>query len=346
MDYNISEGYNYEIKNINIKQNGQNIIFYINYPNNLDNLNTGKIQNLIKNGEINFYEKASNYNYKISQYKVQSISQGCNFNLETNTNIYYNNNISLIFEEINRKSNYMNTNCILSSNNNNQIKCSLNNEINNTYTLKDFIFYDENELYTIFLNNKSSNYSLLCLNSIKSNNSTSIGQSSESGSSSIKTIIYIVGPILLIALSFVVIYCLCRNKKPVIKENPISVLETNPNIQSKDHLEESKEEQFDLSNNIKEKTESLMKVLFETTTGFQVTIFIDKKKTVKDLIMAYLRKVERPDLFNKNDMIRFLFNATKIDCNSKEEIEKFMSFSPNGKITVIDLKQLIGDQKT
>ena len=163
-NYNLNKNYDYEIKDIKIVQNGQNNInYYFNYPENPDNLNTGKVNDLIKEGEINFYDKEINSDYKINEYKIQGISQNsqnCNFNLIANKNINNDKAIILKFEKINEKSNIINANCELSSTKN-QINCSLSQDINDIYILKDYIYYDENELFTIILDDRASDYFLI-----------------------------------------------------------------------------------------------------------------------------------------------------------------------------------------
>ena len=109
-NYNLTEESNYEIKSLNIEQNGENNIYYINSPQNSDNLNTGKINELLEKSEIDFSQKV-NQNYKINIYKIQSISQGCDFDLISKTKINNdNNNLILNFEEKNEKSNIIKSN--------------------------------------------------------------------------------------------------------------------------------------------------------------------------------------------------------------------------------------------
>ena len=84
-----------------------------------------------------------------------------------------------------------------------------------------------------------------------------------------------------------------------------------------------------------------IKVTFKTMKGLSKDIFIEKEKTVKDLIISFLKEVKRPDLFNKSDQIQFLFDAKKINHNNVENIERFLASSPTGNFLVIDLNDQI-----
>ena len=170
-DYNINEGDNIQIKDIKLEENGGKNNYYVAYPNDLDSINKGIYTN--ENEEIDFSEISKKKDYNIKIYKVESITKGCDFNIRIDQKIStknYNYNFSLIFEEINNNKNSINANCTLSSKNNNEITCHLNKEVNNAYYLKDYIYYDNNELYTIIPNNKSSFYSLFCKENNTNNN--------------------------------------------------------------------------------------------------------------------------------------------------------------------------------
>ena len=106
-------------------------------------------------------------NYSISQYKIEDASEGCNFNLNTNKKINTNKNITLDFIQLDKNSNNITAECILSSKFINEIQCSTDIETSNSYILKDFIDYNENEIITIISNNKISKYSIVCNNSEK-----------------------------------------------------------------------------------------------------------------------------------------------------------------------------------
>ena len=169
---NPSNKINVEMKDINVDKQGINRTYYdVIIGENNDNKNTEKVEKLIKNGGTNFSKIVNQEinNYKISKYEIEDISEGCNFNLKVNKKIISNRNIILTFMESKRKSNNITAECILSSKNNNEIPCSIDKDTTNSYILKDFIDYNENEIITIISNNKNSTYSIVCNNSEKIN---------------------------------------------------------------------------------------------------------------------------------------------------------------------------------
>ena len=134
------------------------------YPENMDNIDTEKVQELISNGHINFTEKYLDKNYITNIYKFRNISQGCEFNIITDKNINSNKksiDITTQFIEYST-SNIIDINCTLTPSNNNIIKCKTNQELNNYYTPKDLIYYDEDELFIIYNENKEETNNLLC----------------------------------------------------------------------------------------------------------------------------------------------------------------------------------------
>ena len=148
------------IRDIIINENYTNKIININYPNNKDKLNTRKVDELIDNGEVDFYGKYNDENYIINQYNIENIYGECDLN-----NNFINEddiNITLNFQDINNSSNILNINCFIDKNNYENIKCPLYSEMNNTYSLQNNIYYNENELYIINVKNKNSTFEFLC----------------------------------------------------------------------------------------------------------------------------------------------------------------------------------------
>ena len=82
--------------------------------------------------------------------------------------------------------------------------------------------------------------------------------------------------------------------------------------------------------------------IFTTSSGKNITILIDKGKTINDLIKIFFLRVEQPELINRKQDICFLFNATKIDFDSQIKVEDFFKFNLNPRITVNDMGNLIG----
>ena len=328
-ELNITDGSNIEIKSINSKQNEDNNVYYINSPVNYDNLNTGKINELINNGEIDFSQKALNENYTINIYKIERISQGCDFNLITDIKIKNNKNIGLLFQEKNNKFNSINSNCILSQNNNYQIKCSLNQQINNYSSLKDYIEYNENELCIITLKDKSSNYLLNCdltnnTENVDIQNQTFTSpinnKKEESGLSSGALIGIIAGAgVLFIIITTIIICVCCRPCNPcntkIPNQYPIPI---QPNIQKKcDDI------YYPVNEGLIIKLYNFSKITFRSG-GEILTIMIEKNKTINELLNLYLYLIEKP-YYDKNT--QFKCGGQLIDFDSSQTIGKYFNYS-------------------
>ena len=210
------------MKNINVDSKGINNAYYdIILGENNNNKNTQKVEELIKKGGTNFSKIVNKEinNYQISQYKIEDISEGCNFNLKVNKNINSNRNLILTFLESNQNSNNITAECTLSPKNNNEIPCSIDIETSNSYFLKEFIDYNENEIITIISYYKNYTYSIICNNS-------------EKNSKGKTTTLHIVISIILcfILVIFIIVISLLLSKKrrkilPYTKESTIHLPE-------------------------------------------------------------------------------------------------------------------------
>ena len=225
-NYNITEENIVELKKVEINADNENINynFDIHLPENSDNLNTEKVDELIKKGGVDFSKKYEN-SYKISQYKIKNVSEGCNFKLKTSKPITINNNnLFLYFCQLDKSSN-ISANCQLSINNNYEIPCTLNNEVNNSYTLNDYISYDDNELLTIVPENKSSSFFLSCKDEIKK----IIDKKKNSGLSKGAIIAIIIVGALVVIISIAIGFYFCKYKKNKYLNNETT--STNENNQ-------------------------------------------------------------------------------------------------------------------
>ena len=206
------------MKDLKVNSQGEENTFYDIILGDNNNLkNTEKVEELINNGGTNFSQVINKeINYTISQYKIESASKGCNFELKTDKKINSNQNIILTFEKFNNKSNTTNANCSLLSNSN-KIQCSLNKTTNDNYLLKDYIKNNENEILTIISKNKiNGNYSLSC----KINN-IDYYMNNKDKDKSLPTsiiIIIIVCGIVLLCLSTVITIYIKRSKSKGLKE--------------------------------------------------------------------------------------------------------------------------------
>ena len=151
---------------INNKENNDLII------NILDNncLDTAKVENKINNeGEVDYSNISSDY--RVYQYKINSASKRCNFNLESDSIINeQNKEIKLNFK--NDKSDIITSFCSLSQNNGNSIICKLEKNVDSNKILEDYIESNNQETFTIIQSDKSKKLYLNCLNSEKPKDST------------------------------------------------------------------------------------------------------------------------------------------------------------------------------
>ncbi len=82
--------------------------------------------------------------------------------------------------------------------------------------------------------------------------------------------------------------------------------------------------------------------LFIRANGNPIIILIEHGKSINELIKIFFKRVEQPELINNNLDICFIYNATKIDINSRENVEDFFKFNSNPRIIVNDVHNLIG----
>ena len=356
---NITGDTTIQIQNITVEpnDNANDNTYVINYPGNMDNLNTKKVQTLISNGEINFFDKYLDSNYKINLYKIQQSSTGCEFDLITNNEITRDKNIKLSFTEVQKASNTIDIDCNLASNNSNIIKCKTNQKLNNLYFINDYKYYDNNELIILFNDDKTINYNLLCeedsFNSDKAQIPTTdiykveplpnteepikINQyNKNSGSNSTGMIVgVIVGIIVLGSIIFasICIYKKCRKKNKVIKvvAQPVETENTTNYMNNTIHSVNVTKNQNDSNKK---------KFIFKTTHCYEKEVFIDPNKTLNDLIKLYFESVKYPELFGDKE-IRFVMGANEIDRDSKELISYFMLKNCINKlfVMVVDANQ-------
>ena len=82
---------------------------------------------------------------------------------------------------------------------------------------------------------------------------------------------------------------------------------------------------------------------FKTATGFCIDIYINPKKTLKDLIKKYFEKIKQPELYKDKDIV-ILCHGNIIEKNSKKKISEFIQekfFDGPPIFVVLDLKYKI-----
>ena len=199
----------------NIENNDININIL---DNNKDCLDTEKVENKIKNeGGLDYSTMLSYSNYPINQYKINSATKGCDFNLESNSAINEKDKqINLNFKNDNST---VTANCSLSQNNENpkSIPCSLDKDIDSNYYLEDFIESDEKGTFSILQSDKSNKLYLNCFLSSKKPKS----------SSGLKTgaLIGLIIFIVFLASGFIIaiILSICKSKKYLEHSNGYSI---------------------------------------------------------------------------------------------------------------------------
>ena len=174
---------------------------------NSDILDSEKVKNSIDNGGMDYYEiaeklKENNTDFKIYKYKIISSTSGCKFSLIAEQKIKVNSkNIELKFSELSFKEN-ITSNCLISEKNDNNITCSLNEDIDNNYSLSPFIYSDKSEIFIIFQSNNTEYFPLKCeISEVKNNkiyNKSKRGLSLGAIVGIILAIIFVIGVIIAI----------------------------------------------------------------------------------------------------------------------------------------------------
>jgi len=179
--------------------------------NNNKILDTQENLKMIQNKEIiNFSDSPSNY--QINRYYIESSSKGCQFNLLSNNQIIENNqNIILNFVEKNNRNNKIDAKCTLSSDNEKNIPCTIDQEIKDkNCVLKDYVGSNSNGLFYIMQDKDIDNLQLNCFED-KSNNDK-------------KTIIIIVIVVCSVAVISIIAISVCCCKKKKVEEIPYNTI--------------------------------------------------------------------------------------------------------------------------
>ncbi len=86
-----------------------------------------------------------------------------------------------------------------------------------------------------------------------------------------------------------------------------------------------------------------MNFFFVTTREVEANIIVDFSCTVKELIILYLKRMDRANLINDpNIQSIFLYNAKKIDINSTKTVFQYFHHFSNARIIDKKEKNLIG----
>ena len=85
-----------------------------------------------------------------------------------------------------------------------------------------------------------------------------------------------------------------------------------------------------------------MNIVFKSTAGLKMNVFVDVGTTISDTILLFLKRCGRAELFKPNSGIYFLCNAKKLDIYDKTKIENICANQLNPVIMVNDAQNLIG----
>ncbi len=84
-----------------------------------------------------------------------------------------------------------------------------------------------------------------------------------------------------------------------------------------------------------------IEILFHTIHGVKTIIKYDKEATIDEVLKAYLKKVNKPELIRQPNKIEFVYKAVKIKLGDKTKICNFFICETNPKIIVLDYNKLI-----
>ena len=195
LDKNLEENSLYEIKTLN---------------NNDKILDTEENKKMIENGTTMDFSDITSSESKIKTYTIKSISQGCEFNLISDSQIQENNqNINLNFIENDNSNNNISINCILSKDNNYNIPCHLDPEINNKYFLESFIGSDKEGMFYYINPEKDDSFQLICQNKKEEEKE----EKNDKSKTKLIIIICAIGAAFIIIITIIIICC--KKKKPV-----------------------------------------------------------------------------------------------------------------------------------
>ena len=83
-------------------------------------------------------------------------------------------------------------------------------------------------------------------------------------------------------------------------------------------------------------------VVFKTTQGLKINMFVDFGTSISDTILLFLKRVGKPELFHPDSGIYFICNAKKVNIYDQTKIENTFGQQINPVIIFNDVKNLIG----
>ena len=211
-EYLISEGEKIRIVVSNIISNKNKNEYSIEMGNSSDYLDTAKMEEKLQNMQAVDIGLIKN----VGIYHLESISQGCTFEIFTYETIKSSNRtINLECQEINSHKN-KSIKCYIYKNIR-KIDCNLDENINNNCTVKNYLEFKNDELFSIITNGQKI-FPITCKK----------GNSSGSKLSKASIVLIILAPIILaiIVVSFILIYRKYKNNK-IINSNKSKIDTSN-----------------------------------------------------------------------------------------------------------------------
>jgi len=204
---------------ISIKTNNNKKEYCVEMGNNSDYLDTAKMEEKLQNRQAIDLSLIKN----ISIYHLESISQGCTFEIFTyETIIVSNREINLECQEINSHKN-KSIACSIDKKNSRRILCNLEENINSNCKLKNYLAFSNNKLFSIILNEQN----IIPISCSIENNISRITSSSSRLSKTLIILIILISIILaVIVVSFILFYRKYKNNK-IINSNRSKIETSN-----------------------------------------------------------------------------------------------------------------------
>ena len=84
-------------------------------------------------------------------------------------------------------------------------------------------------------------------------------------------------------------------------------------------------------------------IVFKTTGGLITNLTVDPERSITDILLLYLKRVDKAEYYKPNKDIFFLNNAKKINVYDKRKIRELFGFNLGQIIIMVnDVKNLIG----
>ena len=83
-------------------------------------------------------------------------------------------------------------------------------------------------------------------------------------------------------------------------------------------------------------------IIFKTTDKVETNIVADYGKTISDILLLYLKKIGKENLFKRTSGVFFLYNTQMININDETKVEDFFKNNNYPRIIVNEMKFILG----